>query len=262
MKFYTHGDKSNPVILLLPGTCCHYTLFDHVIPYLTDSFYVVVASYDGFDETENSQYLSMNDETEKIEKYIKDTFNGHIACAYGCSLGGSFVAYLIQRNNIQIDHGIIGSSDMDEASPIPAFIKGHIMTPFLYSMIHSGKIPNFMTKKLEKLKGSDPERYEQMQAFLKTFMVPALQNAVTKKSIYNQYYSDLVTKLDHQIHQPNSTIHVFYALKMGEQYRQRYLTFFKDPDIREQNMNHETFFFCYPEPWSKEVKSCVFNQED
>ncbi len=260
MKFYTHGDASKPVILLLPGTCCHYTLFDHVIPYLVDSFFVVVVSYDGFDENEQSEYLSMNDETEKIEKYIKETFNGHIACAYGCSLGGSFVAYLIQRNQIQIDHGIIGSSDMDEASPIPAFIKGHIMTPFLYSLIHTGKIPSFFTKKLEKIKDSDPERYKQMQAFLQTFMVPSLRTTVTKKSIYHQYYSDLVTKLDHHIHQDGTTIHIFYALKMGEQYRKRYLTFFQDPDIREQNMNHETFFFCYPLEWSNEIKNCVFGK--
>ncbi len=260
MKFYTHGDASKPVILLLPGTCCHYTLFDHVIPYLVDSFFVVVVSYDGFDENEQSEYLSMNDETEKIEKYIKETFNGHIACAYGCSLGGSFVAYLIQRNQIQIDHGIIGSSDMDEASPIPAFIKGHIMTPFLYSLIHTGKIPSFFTKKLEKIKDSDPERYKQMQAFLQTFMVPSLRTTVTKKSIYHQYYSDLVTKLDHHIHQDETTIHIFYALKMGEQYRKRYLTFFQDPDIREQNMNHETFFFCYPLEWSNEIKNCVFGK--
>ena len=31
------------------------------------------------------------------------------------SYGGSFVSLLIQRKRIHIDHGIIGSSDMDEA---------------------------------------------------------------------------------------------------------------------------------------------------
>lgn len=52
---------------------------------------------------------------------------------------------------------------------------------------------------------------------------------------------------------------MFYALGMGEKYRARYLKHFKNLDIREQNMNLETFFFCHPKEWTEEVFDCVFS---
>lgn len=97
MKFYTFGEAENPVILLLPGTCCHWKLnFGEVIPLLEQHFHVVCVSYDGFDETADTIFPDMITETEKIENYIKENFGGHIRAAYGCSLGGSFVGLLAQ----------------------------------------------------------------------------------------------------------------------------------------------------------------------
>ena len=40
MKFYEFGEKTAPVILLLPGTCCHWKLnFGEVIPLLEQHFH-------------------------------------------------------------------------------------------------------------------------------------------------------------------------------------------------------------------------------
>ena len=72
MKFYTFGTVENPVILLLPGTCCHWKLnFGAVIPLLENHFHVICVSYDGFDETEDTVFPDMLTETEKIENYIQ-----------------------------------------------------------------------------------------------------------------------------------------------------------------------------------------------
>ena len=65
---------------------------------------------------------------------------------------------------------------------------------------------------------------------------------ITKQSVYNQFYSDLVTKVQHGIDVPGTTIHVFYATKMGRKYEKRYCTYFKNPDIRRHNMQHEELF--------------------
>ena len=47
MKFYTFGSQEKPVILLLPGTCCHWKLnFGEAIPLLEQDFRVVCVSYD------------------------------------------------------------------------------------------------------------------------------------------------------------------------------------------------------------------------
>ncbi len=95
MKFYELGNKHNPVILLLPGTCCHWRAnFETVIPLLEKEFYVVCAFY-----------------------------VGKIYAAYGCSLGGSFAGLLVQRKKIHISHAILGSSDLDQEPVLFGF--GH-----------------------------------------------------------------------------------------------------------------------------------------
>lgn len=93
MKFYEFGKENDAVILLLPGTCCHWKLnFGEVIPLLSKNFRVVCVSYDGFDETEDAVFDDMISQTEKIEQYILGNYGRKIKAAYGCSLGGSFVA--------------------------------------------------------------------------------------------------------------------------------------------------------------------------
>ena len=80
---------------------------------------------------------------------------------------------------------------------------------------------------------------------------------ITKQSVYNQFYSDLVTKVQHGIDVPETTIHVFYATKMGRKYEKRYCTYFKNLDIRRHNMQHEELFCCHSEEWVEEVRKAV-----
>ena len=132
MKIYTFGAEDAPVLLLLPGTCCHWkSNFGAVIPLLADSFRVLCVSYDGFDETEQTEFPTMLEETEKIEAYLKTHCGGHIRAAYGCSLGGSFVGLLAARKNIHMDYGILGSSDLDQASPLTASLQTDFLLPLM-----------------------------------------------------------------------------------------------------------------------------------
>lgn len=195
MKFYESGDNRKPVIFLFPGTCCLYSSFDHVLDGLHSYFYTVAVSYDGFDPNEKTEFYSMEDECEKIEQEIRTKYGGRIKAAYGCSLGGSFVSLLIQRKRIHIDHGIIGSSDMDEAGNLVAKIQTSMVVPFMYKMVHTGALPKFMQKKLNKTDGAKKELYN---GFLNMFGIGKGGSPwITKQSIYNQFYSDLVTKVQH-----------------------------------------------------------------
>ena len=72
MKVHAFGPEGAPVIVLLPGTCCHWkSNFGHVIPLLADTYRVLCVSYDGFDEAEQTKFPTMTEETEKIENYIQ-----------------------------------------------------------------------------------------------------------------------------------------------------------------------------------------------
>ena len=252
MKIYAFGAENAPVILLLPGTCCHWKgNFGKVIPLLADSFRVLCVSYDGFDETESTEFPTMLEETEKIEAYLREHCGGHIRAAYGCSLGGSFVGLLAARQNISMDYGILGSSDLDQASPLAAKLQTNLLVPLIYPLLRDGQFKSrFLQKRLQK-------RKKEMGEYVKTFidMLGGARPYLTKQSCKNHFYSDLITPLPDQIDVPGSEIHIYYALKMGEKYRARYEQHFAHPVIHEQDLQHEELLACYPEKWAQLVKS-------
>ena len=82
MKVYAFGAPDAPVIMLFPGTCCHWkSNFGSVIPLLEKDFRVLCVSYDGFDETERTEFPTMLEETVKLEAYIQRYCGGHIRAA-------------------------------------------------------------------------------------------------------------------------------------------------------------------------------------
>ena len=254
MKMYSFGDEKAPVIMLLPGTCCHWKgNFGHVIPLLERDFRVLCVSYDGFDETERTEFPTMLEETAKIEDYIKTHCGGHIRAAYGCSLGGSFVGLLAARGNVHMDYGILGSSDLDQAGKLTAKLQTELLLPLIYPLIRDGSFKSrFLQKHMDK-------RSEEMGDYVKAFMgmFGGARPYVTMRSCKNQFYYDLITPLPDKLDVPGTQIHIFYALKMGEKYRERYERHFAQPIIHEQDMQHEELLACHPEEWAQLVKSII-----
>lgn len=254
MKFYCYGNKTNPPIMLFPGTWCLHTSFNKVIPLLEKSFYVIAVSYDGFDETEDTVFPDMLTETEKIEAYIKEKYCGRLFAAYGCSLGGSFVGLLVQRKNIHIDHGFIGSSDLDQSGKIKAWLMTKLFGGMMVKMLRTGKYPWYMKKGFEKnLETEYGRKFYEMLGIGK-----GGYPFIRRKSAENQFYSDLITPLEEQISAEDTTIHIFYAQEMGEKYLERYKKHFKNPHIVGYDLHHEELLICYPRKWADEIENCCF----
>lgn len=254
MKVHEFGSKSNPVILLLPGTMCYWKgNFDNVIDNLSQDFLVAAVAYTGFDESDTESYVSVTDELEKIEQYIKEHYDGKICAVYGCSLGGTFVAHLAARHNISMKYGIIGSSDLDQAGNIKASLMAKLMVKVTYNFIHTGHYSSRLMQKRYEQQMADPDPYN--KAFVAiTGRDKYDMSFITKESMINQFKSDLVTPLPTGIDNGETQIHIFYAKKMGEKYLERYRKYFKSPLIHEQDMRHEEFLGVYPEDWCKLVK--------
>lgn len=254
MKVHEFGSKDNPVILLMPGTMCYWRgNFGKVIDSLKEEFFVAAVAYTGFDEADTESYSSVTDELEKIEQYIKEHYDGKICAAYGCSLGGTFVAHLAARHNISMKYGIIGSSDMDQAGRIKASLMAKLMVKVTYNFIHTGHYNSKLMQKRYEQQMADPDPYN--KAFVAiTGRDKYDMSFITKESLVNQFKSDLVTPLPTGIDNGETEIHVFYAKKMGEKYLDRYKKYFKNPIIHEQDMRHEEFLGVYPDDWSRLVK--------
>lgn len=257
MKIHEFGKENNPVILLLPGTCCFWKAnFENVAGRLTEHFRVGIVAYSGFDEECNDEFRSMQEETEKLEQYIKDHYNNKICAAYGCSLGGSFVSLLAARENIGMEYGIIGSSDFDQAGKLKAKLQSALVAKILYPYIHTGRYSlSFMQKKMEQ-RMREPDPYN--RAFVHLVKGGYDLSFITKNSIKNQFYSDLVTKIPEKINPKNTEIHILYAKKMGEKYLARYQEHFANPVIHEQDLRHEELLGVYPDQWYQLItKICL-----
>ena len=228
------GLKNGKVLFLLPGTACDYqTNFGSVLGRLGEKYHLVCVNYDGFDGSDLI-FPDMITVTEKIERYINEHFGGRIDGAIGSSLGSSFVGQLIQRKNVHLDHGIFGSPDLDQSGALSAWLQSKLVVPLLTSFTKSEKKK---AKTREKLKGffeMDDETADKFMACFEKF---------SPKSIKNEYYTDLLTWLQDDIHVEHTKAHFICAKKMGEKYLKRYKKYFRDPEIREFDMQHEQWLF-------------------
>lgn len=256
MKFYSFENPEKPVIMLISGTCCHWkSSFKEVIPLLKESFYVVCVSYDGFDETENTVFTTMLNQTQKIERYIKEHFNGKIFACYGCSLGGSIVGLLIHRRVIHMEHGILGSSDLDQGGILTGNVLSKMVCTMVYPIYQTGRLPNYMKNRIYK--NENGEYMKKMVSMMGLGEDRQIDMSFVKpESIRNQFLSDYITPLPLNIDVAGTTVHCFYATKMGAKYLIRYQRHFKNPDIVYHNLQHEELLVCYPEKWASEVRRC------
>lgn len=247
MTFEEIGNMSGKTLMLLPGTCCDWQInFSTVIDTLAEKYHLILVNYDGFDGSDLI-FPDMITITEKIEKYIIDNHNGRIDGALGSSLGSSFVGQLIMREKIHIDHGIFGSPDLDQSGVLSAKMKSALVTPLLTSFTKSEKKKQKAKKKFIELFEMDEKTADM---FLDSF------TRFKTESIKNQFYTDLITCLKDDIHVDGTKTHFIYANKMGEKYKKRYLKYFRDPEIREFNMQHEQWLFGgkqYREPVLKAI---------
>lgn len=261
MKFTEMGLENGKTMLLLPGTACTWEInFHTVIDRLAEQYHLICVNYDGFDdEKETKPFTDMLTVTEKIEDYILKEHKGRVDGAYGSSLGGSFVGLLIQRKRIHIDHGFIGSSDLDQGSPFVARIMTWIVGKWIGDAWKSEKKQKKLQDMLVKNFGMnmDEETSEFMGEFAKSMV------SLHPKTVAREFYSDYVTPLEDDIHVDGTTVHIIYALKMGPKYEKRYLRHFRNPDILRFDMQHEAWIFQkeWTQPILDAIEKCMKEDE-
>ena len=250
MEFKEFGKMDGKRLLLLPGTVCTWEInFHPVIDRLAEQYHLICVNYDGFDQDKKTKpFTDMITVTEKIEDYILKNHDGHVEGAYGSSLGGSFVGLLIQRKRIHIDHGFIGSSDLDQGSPFVAKIMTKIVGKWI---ANAGKNPQKLNDMLVKSFGMEMDG--ETSAFMSQFSASILE--LHPDTVTREFYSDYVTPLENDIHAEGTTVHIVYALKMGKKYEKRYLQHFRNPDIHRFDMQHEAWIF--QQEWTQPILDMI-----
>ena len=234
MQFDEMGLMRGKTMLLLPGTACDYqTNFGSVLDRLGEKYHLICVNSDGFDGSDLI-FPDMITVTEKIERYILEHFEGRVDGALGSSLGSSFVGQLIQRKNIHIDHGIFGSPDLDQSGRFSAWLQSKLVVPLLTSFTKGEKKKAKTREKLKNFFEMSDETADKFMACFEKF---------SPESIKNEYYTDLLTWLEDDIYVEHTKAHFIYANKMGEKYLKRYKKYFRNPEIRAFDMQHEQWVF-------------------
>ena len=234
MQFDEMGNLSGKTLMLLPGTACDYqTNFATVLDRLGKKYHLICVNYDGFDAS-NLVFPDILTVVDKIEQYVIQNHGGRLDGALGSSLGSTFVGQLIMRRKVHIDHGIFGSPDLDQSGKISAWLQSKLVVPLLTSFTKNEKKK---AKTREKLKSFFEMNDETADRFMDCF------SKFKPESIRNEYYTDLLTHLNDDIYVEGTKVHFIYANKMGEKYLKRYKKYFRNPDIREFDMQHEQWLF-------------------
>lgn len=229
MNIYHFGNTDSPALLLLPGCFTHWkTNFGQIIPYLEKTYHTMAASYDGFDENSGTVFTTVDNQREKIEKYVQENMGGHIHRIYGSFEGGKLAGLIAQRGKITFDAIILGSPRLTQSTPLFAKGKAKSAAEKAYAAFQKGENREIMAN----------------------FPTGADMKFVTQESLYNQAYSMLITPLEKKIFPKSGEIHIIYTGKMGGVYQQRYNRHFADPKIAGFDFDPEEMLYNYPKQLS------------
>lgn len=248
MKFYEFGKEGNPAVMLIPGTGCSWQgEFLPVIDELIKDYRIICVGFDGHDVNDHNTFRHINDQNLGVEQYIKKHYNGHLHGVYGSSLGGSVVGKLLERNKVQIDIAITGSTDFDQKFNPRAAISAAFITPVFYYLIKAKHPVKFFRKFLEDMYGD----YEKV---LKT-----MYKGISYKSLFNVYYTDLVTPLAENIVLNNTKIYCTYGSEEDTKVLvERYHKHFPKAELVVlSGMHHEEFLIFHPDDWTQMMRKLL-----
>lgn len=240
MQFYEFGEKRNPPLMLISGTACNWQgEFSSVIAVLTKNYNIICVNFDGHDDKDHNILRHINYQVQGIEKYIKEHYNSHLFGVYGSSLGGSVLAKLLERNNVQIDIAITGSTDFDQMSNPLATVSATLISMLFYYLIKSKHPIKIIRKFLENT-------YGDYKKVLKT-----MYKNISYKSLFNVYYTDLVTPVADNIFPKNTKIYCTYGTKENTKaLKERYFKHFPKAEmVALEGMHHEEFLIFHPDDW-------------
>lgn len=121
MEFRYFGSEEAPLVMLIPGLGVSHEIFAPLVGLLEGRFRIVALEVDGFILDKYSRFTSIDDQAREAIRHIQTYHNGHVACAYGISMGGTILSRILERGEITIDHAILDAAPI---YPLPRVLLG------------------------------------------------------------------------------------------------------------------------------------------
>ena len=150
MRFHTVGKEGGRVIVLIHGMLNPWQIWQDVAEAFSEEYHVVIPELDAHTQEKASDFVSVEDEAEKIREYVAQNFDGKLYMICGLSMGGRIAAVLAGLQDISTEHLVLDGAPL---LPMPKFVI------------------RFMTKSyikiIEKARRRDPKV---MESFKKDFL--------------------------------------------------------------------------------------------
>lgn len=253
MKIYNYGNPEKNSLFLLPGSCAHpENYFGGIREYLEKFYNVFRVGYTGFNKTENTDFVSVTDEAEKIENYVKDNLDGKIHGILACGEGAKIAALLLDRGNIKIEKCVLDGREMEYADGFFGKVAMKNKIKSTYKLLHEGQLP----RNLKNYLLDDKSGYYKKYTGLMGYESHKNMSFVTEKSVENFITSAMTEKPKEKIISDRD-ISIIYYTKMGEVLKQRYEKFFPTANIMAFEYDDEELLCMYPKPMSIVLRRCT-----
>lgn len=136
MNFHTFGDKSRPAMLLIHGMLTPWQIWQEIAEHFSEEYFVIVPALDAHEEDTRSEYISVEQEAEKISSYCLANVSGDIAVMCGISMGGVIAFEIFKSGKLTIDKLVL------DGAPLVGFNRrmGAIMKNQYKSLIRKSQL--------------------------------------------------------------------------------------------------------------------------
>lgn len=203
MEFHILGQIDKPVILLIHGALTPFEIMLPIAEHFKDNYKVIIPLLDGHTKKDESTFISIDNEAEKIEEYLKEKDTSEIFCVCGLSLGGAIAHKLLSRGNIIIHNIILDGAPLVKS---PAWLTKAMTNNYLDILKKSKKrdkktIKNFCKHFL-------PKKY--LHHYLEFI------NKTSEESVVNMLQSVGESKLCENLDLINTHLLYLHGTKMNE----------------------------------------------
>lgn len=178
MTIHEYGKENEKVVILIHPSVVMWDYFENVIPLMEGEYHLLIPALPGYDPDEKSNFTSIEEIAEELERFLAQKKLTEISCVYGCSMGGAVVTRMLGDNRLKIKSVVIDGGITPYQLPwlITRFIA---MRDFL--MVSMGKIGGI--KLLEKAFGTDDYSEEDLRYVVKVL------NMISAKTIWRTFDS-------------------------------------------------------------------------
>lgn len=110
MRFIEFGNPGNPRLLLIHGAGTSWNLkYAQVIDSLSERYRLIIPVLDGHDPEVKSEFVSLEEEAERIEEHIRLNHEGRVQFAHGGSMGGNILIVILARGRVRVGKAVLES---------------------------------------------------------------------------------------------------------------------------------------------------------